>query len=109
MNQLYLDLCKTKALAIDGGGLVKTVYYDVPTGCCCITGYVFKACTGKAMFIQQDPRADACFKALAEAGNIHSSRPHFDHYGLIPWNDAPERTFQEVIDLIDRAAQRASQ
>jgi hypothetical protein len=93
MNQLYTDLCKVKALLVAGWG--QDVGRD-DTRLCPIDAL--------GLIMGDQNRLDVS-KALYDelertVGN--------DLIGLVDWNDDPSRTKAEVIDLVQRAADRAS-
>jgi hypothetical protein len=118
MNQLYLDLCKVKALLVAADGIAKGEYWDFEHGYGCTTGFVGLACSPEpSRLLKQQysfdhacgtPRGLACIAALAEEAGISSNHTLQAFSRLIAWNDAPERTKAEVIDLVQRAADRAS-
>lgn len=110
MNQLYLDLCKVKALLV-AGEYARGAYQLRRDGACrCITGHIVTACGYDAFqfntnVFYNDQRVKDCVSALvAEAGLEPES---YEVNALFDWNDHPARTKQEVIDLVQRAANRA--
>lgn len=91
MNQLYLDLCKVKALLVAGWAQGEALREPGKT---CL----FRACE----------RVNQNGKLLKNAiyEELESQFGWTD--GMVDWNDHPNRTKAEVIDLVQRAANRAS-
>jgi hypothetical protein len=104
MNQLFLDLCKVKALLIDGWAQGKTVFEPGRT---CL----YRAVTSVEPY-QQLPRPPVRHRPARMRSPLYNAI--YDELnsigwfnGMIEFNDAPGRTKQEVIDLVQRAANRA--
>lgn len=91
MNQLYLDLCKVKALLVAGWGQGEELHEP---GRICL----FQAC--ERVNQNSKPLKTAIYDEL-------EGRFGWTH-GMVEWNDDPARTKAEVIDLVQRVANRAS-
>jgi hypothetical protein len=91
MNQLFLDLCKVKALLIEGWAQGETI--REPGRTC-----LFRAAEAVRPWASSRPLHDAIYDELNSIGW---------HNGMVEFNDTPGRTKQEVIDLVQRAANRA--
>lgn len=93
MNQLFTDLCAVKALILAGWGQGRG---RDKTHLCPIDAM-------SRVASNRGPRADALNQALYD----ELERTTGKLVGFVHWNDAPERTQADVIDLIQRAANRA--
>jgi hypothetical protein len=91
MNQLFLDLCKVKALLIEGWAQGETA--REPGRTC-----LFSAVGVPSLGRPSGPLHNAIYDELNSIGWFS---------GMVEFNDAPGRTKQEVIDLVQRAANRA--
>jgi hypothetical protein len=99
MNQLYLDLCKVKALLVAGWGQGNG---RDETHLCPVDAIwqLYREVPGPTK-----ARATAVQNALYE--ELHRTvAPR--QMGFVDWNDHPSRTKAEVIDLVQRAADRAA-
>jgi hypothetical protein len=88
MNQLYLDLCKVKALLVAGWGQGEAI--QEPGKTC-----LFRAC--ERVNPNNKPLKTAIYDELARLGWLD---------GMVDWNDHAARTKAEVIGLVQRAANR---
>jgi hypothetical protein len=94
MNQLFTDLCAVKALIVAGWG----------QGECRDRTHLCPVDAIWQIAGRSGPRTDALQNAMyAELARTTGDL----RIGFVDWNDAPERTKADVIDLIQRAANRA--
>lgn len=88
MNQLYKNLCRVKALLVDGWG------QDGHGLCLHDAAHV--------AFKHEGPERKAVYDALYDEVKLMGAS------FIVEWNDAPGRTKAEVVDLVQRAANRAA-
>jgi hypothetical protein len=110
MNQLFTDLCAVKALVIEGG-IAQGIYAQAGTNCRC---HIVKACGydpecfNTTTAFEEDARVIAVCEALAQAvPPIDRGYAPTAVEQLFHWNDKHYRTKADVIDLVQRAANRA--
>lgn len=96
MNPLYLNLCKVKALILAGWGQGRG---RDETHLCPLDALFCMAQTCQLKDVE------ALRNALYDELQRTTGEPY---QGFVDWNDHPSRTKQEVLDLIQRAADRAA-
>lgn len=82
---------------IEHNGHIKGIFTDKDTGACCLVGAVYVACDELGV-----PRDGAVHLIVSEFETVTGNTR-----GPYLWNDAPERTPQEVISVLRQIAERS--
>jgi hypothetical protein len=83
------------------GGLAKGVY-GTDGGQHCLVGAMFQAKQDLHLRVTADAEA----RYLAELLGLPGRANEISHYGVAVWNDAPERRPEDVITLLEQAAEK---
>lgn len=108
-NQIRDDLLGA-ADVLEKHGHVKQKLYDSKTGRFCALGAIGQAAVGDATVSSASPRVVAAANAMAEILDLPPitgypiDSPYCGVNSVVRWNNAPERTAQEVIDGMRLAA-----
>jgi hypothetical protein len=119
MNQLFQDLAQTKALLLANkcgivqGELYNAVGFCIDGAIAQATGYDLKIKPEQLAYnyLRDNPRARACVVACYhELPGSWQTPAHlmYPYEALYGWHDEPGRTLPEVLDLVQRAADKAS-
>lgn len=106
MNQLLLDLAKTKALLIKGW---TTGIYETLDGCYCLGGAILKATTGRtdrSSAFRDNPRTKKAVCSIANLIEGFKADSNYPENALFQFNDT--HTQSEVIALVQHAFDTAS-
>lgn len=97
MSKTVQEVCLAAADYIEQNGLVKGTYGRAG-GPCCVLGAIRIAVMGKLAIMGSDPPKSLLYERCREKVT--------DVLGMAiaPWNDSPETTKEEAVDLLRRTA-----